>query len=562
MTEADRRSLSSWQAIRQILGPFRRRIAAFGFSSFLTGLLEALFLVVVTKSALAVADGQTQIGLIGDRQASIAEGALVALGLLAVRLGTGFVTVRLQTGLAFRVTSSLRRSLGTAFLRTSWAAQARQPRGMLQHLVVQFPSTIASLVHQLSAALAGGLGLASLLLIALVIDPLATLVVFAALVILASCLWPIRRAVRRRAEQAVARQVAFATNVSEVSDLSLEIRALGVTSEASDHLVELIDDEARAQRRVGQATYMVTPVYTTLAYAAVLAGVVALDAAGQGNLDSMGAVLLIMLRSLSYGQQLQHGSSALAQMAPVAEKLIEYREEFDRDRESEGTTNIAKIDRLELDGVSFAYPDHEPVLCNVSLNIERGDVIGVVGPSGAGKTTLVQLVLGLLHPTTGQVSVEGLALAGITHTSWRRLVTYVPQDTRLIDGTIADNVRFSRPHISDDDVRAALAGANLTLDADRFPLGIDTPLGASGHQLSGGQRQRLSIARSLVTQPSIVVLDEPTSALDSESEEIVTDTLSRLRGNTAVIVVTHRDSTLSVCDRVIDVRDGAVAERH
>jgi ABC-type bacteriocin/lantibiotic exporter with double-glycine peptidase domain len=267
------------------------------------------------------------------------------------------------------------------------------------------------------------------------------------------------------------------------------------------------------------------------------------------------------LRSLSYGQQLQHGSSALGQMAPVAEKLIAYRDEFARDAAPQGTIDLERIDRLELDRVSFAYTDHDPVLRDVSLAISRGDVVGVVGPSGAGKTTLVQLVLGLLHPTAGSVRVDGHALTDVANTSWHRLVTYVPQDTRLVDGTIADNVRFSRPHISDDDVRAALAGANLGLDTDRFPLGIDTPLGASGHQLSGGQRQRLSIARSLVTRPSIVVLDEPTSALDSESEEIVTDTLSRLRGNTAVIVVTHRDSTLSVCDRVIDVRDGAVAER-
>lgn len=554
------REMTARHAIAEILGPFRRRIAAFGGASFVTGLLEALFLVVVTRSALAVADGENSLTLVGDRRSSIAEASAVAAGLLVVRLAAGFVTVRLQTGLAFRVTTSLRSQLGAAFLRSSWSTQSSQPRGMLQHLVVQFPSTIASLVHQLAAALAGGLGLASLLLIALTIDPLATLIVLVALVVLASCLWPIRRAVRRRAATAVSRQVAFATNVSEVADLSLEIRSLGVTPEATDRLLALIDEEARAQRRVGLATYMVTPVYTTMAYAAVLAGVVALDAAGQGNLESMGAVLLIMLRSLSYGQQLQHGSSALGQIAPVAEKLIAYRDEFTHAAPADGALDPQSIEELRLDQVTFAYPDHDPVLRNVSLTLRRGDIVGVIGPSGAGKTTLVQIILGLQPPSSGRIDVDGHSIDTIRQAAWHRLVTYVPQETRLLDGTVADNVRFLRPHISDDAVAEALARANLHLEEHRFPLGIHTPTGPSGGQLSGGQRQRLAIARCLATDPSVVVLDEPTSALDTESEEIVTDTLSSLRGRTTVIVVTHRESTLSVCDRVLAVGHGSVVE--
>jgi ATP-binding cassette subfamily B protein len=550
----------SRSATSSILRPYRVRLAAFGALSFLMGLVEATFLVVITRSLITVTDTDTALDLpvLGDLDLS--QAALVATVLVVARLALGLVVVRLQTGLTYRVNSALRRELGHEFLTSDWATQSGQQRGMLQHLVVQFPANITSLVHQTSSAFAGALSLVSLLVIALLIDVLATVVVIVALVILGSILLPMRRAVRARTRAAVEHQTAFNTAVAEVADMSLEISALGVASPAADHLDTLIENEMQAHRRVGLVAQSIPSVYTSLAYGAIVLAILALDAWAGDDLSGTAAVMLIMLRSLTYGQQIQQGATALQQLAPVAEKLETYRDQFRRGHREPGTRTLESVDRIQFDDVTFAYDGHEPVLHNVEVIIARGEVIGVVGSSGAGKTTFVQLLLGLLRPTNGRIRADGTAVRDISPESWHRLATYVPQETRLLDGTLADNVRFLRDGISDEAITTALSLANLTLDSDRFPDGIHTDLGAAGRQFSGGQRQRLAIARALATNPSILVLDEPTSSLDSASEEVVVETIARLKGLVTTIVVSHRDSTLSTCDRVLRIENGSVSD--
>ncbi|MFZ9986097.1 MAG: ABC transporter ATP-binding protein, partial [Ilumatobacteraceae bacterium] len=524
------------------------------------GLVEAAFLVVITRSLITVTDTDSALDLpvLGDLDLS--QAALVAAVLVIARLTLGLVAVRLQTGLTYRVNSALRRELGHEFLTSDWATQSSQQRGMLQHLVVQFPANITSLVHQTSSAFAGALSLVSLLVIALLIDVLATVVVMVALVILGSILLPMRRAVRARTRAAVEHQTAFNTAVAEVADMSLEISALGVASPAADHLDTLIENEMQAHRRVGLVAQSIPSVYTSLAYGAIVLAILALDAWAGDDLSGTAAVMLIMLRSLTYGQQIQQGATALQQLAPVAEKLETYRDQFRRGHREPGTRVVESVDRIQFDDVTFAYDGHEPVLRNVEVIIARGEVIGVVGSSGAGKTTFVQLLLGLLRPTDGRIRADGTAVRDISPESWHRLATYVPQETRLLDGTLADNVRFLREGISDEAITTALSLADLTLDSDRFPEGIHTDLGAAGRQFSGGQRQRLAIARALATNPSILVLDEPTSSLDSASEEVVVETIARLKGLVTTIVVSHRDSTLSTCDRVLRIENGSVSD--
>lgn len=553
-------SISSAQAVRAVIGPHWRRMGAFCATTFVAGFLEAAFLVIVTRSAVAIADGESVVAVAGSRDWSI--GSTVALGgaLLAVRLALSWWSVRLQSGLTHRVTAGLRRELGAAYLNATWATQVRQPSGALQQLVVQFPASTASLVFQLSNAVAGGLGLLALLVIALLIDVVSTLVLFGAVVVLALVLSPIRRAVRNKSRQAVRHQMEFANRMAEMADLSLEINALGVTQPAIEHLNELVEREGTASRRVAMLSGIVAPVYMTLAYGAILVALWVLSDLGGDDIGGVGSVMLIMLRSLSYGQQLQHGATAISQFSPFAERIVEMRRTF---REAARTTGRAPLDTvgsLTLEAVSFAY-DERPVLVDVDLSVGPGQIVGVIGQSGSGKTTLVQLLLGLLSPTAGRITVDGTDLADVDVASWHRLVAYVPQDTRLVAGTIADNVRFLRDSVTDDDVRRALAEANLTIDTERFPDGLHTDLGVAGRQMSGGQRQRLAIARALATRPSVLVLDEPTSALDAESEEVITETLGRLRGRVSTVVVTHRDSTLRVCDRVVVVEGQRVAER-
>lgn len=182
----------------------------------------------------------------------------------------------------------------------------------------------------------------------------------------------------------------------------------------------------------------------------------------------------------------------------------------------------------------------------------------MIGPSGAGKSTFAQLLLGLRSPTVGSVTVNGVQLTSVDRTWWTRHVAFVPQDPLLLTGTVAENILFLRDGLTAADLTRSARQANILDDIQRLSDGFDTHLGQRGSQLSGGQRQRMSIARALVSAPSLVVLDEPTSALDGHSEALIRDTLADLKGQVTIVLIAHRMSTLDLCDRIMVIEHGRV----
>ena len=217
---------------------------------------------------------------------------------------------------------------------------------------------------------------------------------------------------------------------------------------------------------------------------------------------------------------------------------------------------------VTLEDVSFRYESaHKDSLSGISLTIRRGESIGIVGPSGAGKSTLVDVLLGLLKPTSGRVCVDGVPVEA-NMSAWHRLVGYVPQSIYLIDDTLARNVAFGLEQESIDlpRVREALRLAQLLDFVDSLPDGIGTVVGERGVRLSGGQRQRIGIARALYENPEVLVLDEATSALDNETEAEVMDAVRQLQSSRTVIIVAHRLTTVAYCDRIIRIDDARLEE--
>lgn len=210
---------------------------------------------------------------------------------------------------------------------------------------------------------------------------------------------------------------------------------------------------------------------------------------------------------------------------------------------------------LKLEGVSFKYTADGPcIFSDLRLNIEKGTMIGLVGETGSGKSTVIDLIMGLLDPSEGIVSVDGVALSEATKDSWQKNIAHVPQHIFLADSSIAENIAFGVSVEEIDYERVARAGkqAQMSSFVAALPEGYSTIVGERGVKFSGGQRQRIGIARALYKQASVLILDEATSALDSHTERLVIEAINGLSSNLTVIMIAHRISTLRKCDKIIE----------
>jgi ABC-type multidrug transport system fused ATPase/permease subunit len=534
----------------------RPHVALLGVFYFVSGALEAVFLVIIARVGLAVAEGDSIISLTTAVEISVNQALGLSALFIALRLAAALLGVRVSMGLTYRISVGLRTRLSHSFLRSSWAIQQAQPAGILQQLVVTFPNQGSGLVTQLASALGACLTLMAMLGVALVVDPPATLVVLIVLVLLAMVLRPLRGRVNRHSNDSIDPQVSFANGVAQVGTLGLEIQAFGVQQQSEKYLDQLITADAIAQRRVGLIAYSVSPTYVSLAYGTVIGALAIVASLGSDKMQSSGAVMLVMLRTLSYGQTLQQGSVYLAQILPFLNRIESTIDEFESNRATSGSQQIAGVGSLDLRDVCFSYEPGRPVLQNISCHLPQGMSYGIIGPSGSGKSTLVQLLLGIRDPNAGSITANGIDLRDIDRSSWTSKVAFVPQEATLITGTVAENIAFYRSGITEEKMIEAARAAHVLEDIQKLPQGFNTDLGERAQELSGGQRQRLSIARALVGNPELLILDEPTSALDMKSESVIRDTISALNGKVTVIVIAHRLSTLDACSKLMVIQDG------
>jgi ATP-binding cassette subfamily C protein len=227
---------------------------------------------------------------------------------------------------------------------------------------------------------------------------------------------------------------------------------------------------------------------------------------------------------------------------------------------------IAMKESVVFERVSFSYENShtdsgEPALSDINLTIRLGESIGIVGPTGAGKTTLVDLMLGILEPTAGTIRVDGRDIRSSLR-AWQRQIGYVPQAVYLIDDTIRRNIALGLEDAEIDEARVVEAARDAQLDGFLSGLaeGLDTVAGERGLRLSGGERQRIAVARALYRRPTVLIFDEATAALDNATEQALTQTIHGLHGRITTVFIAHRLSTVHDCDRLIFLRDGRIAD--
>ena len=279
------------------------------------------------------------------------------------------------------------------------------------------------------------------------------------------------------------------------------------------------------------------------------------------HMDLPKGILLIFLmsRMLKQSGKVQQGYQDMVISESAYWSLQDKIVTAQKHKEPTGGERQATLERgILIDQVSFGYTEKE-ILTNVSLELPAGTFTSLVGPSGAGKTTLVDLITGLFEPTRGRVLIDGIPLPELDLRSWRHLIGYVPQDTILLNDTIFTNVTLGEPSRTIEDVEYALraAGAwDFVLGMDK---GVKTVVGERGTKLSGGQRQRIAIARALIHRPRLLILDEATSALDPETEMEICQTLKGLRGQLTMLAISHQTALVEVSDRVFRISDGGIS---
>jgi ATP-binding cassette subfamily B protein len=348
-----------------------------------------------------------------------------------------------------------------------------------------------------------------------------------------------------------------------VSNIGL-VRAFGAARREQDRLSSKIQDEMQAQR-ASLRSLEILRLWHAVTVFIVTAGVLvwSVELWRRGKI-STGDVVLTTTLGFTVLHASRDFAMALVDMVQQFAKLGEAVRELGLPHEMQDAPDarplVLRGGTIQFVHVSFSYPSGQQVLKDFNLDVPAGQKVGLVGRSGAGKSTIIALLQRLYDPDSSAVLIDGQNIAHVTQESLRASIAVVQQDISLFHRSLLENLRYGRPDASDEEVFRAVEAAHCTEFINGLPQGFDTIVGERGMKLSGGQRQRLAIARAFLMDAPIVVLDEATSALDTESEQSIQEALSRLFKGRTVIAIAHRLSTLDAFDRIIVLERGHIIE--
>lgn len=551
--------------LRPLLALFRGEYLAVGVvsvTSFLGGFFEAALLVIIANLALTIGGQAAQAdttGVFGALDgASTSTLFLVALGLTFARLLAQYVAARSMARTISKLTQRLRTETFADYVGSSWELQSSRSEASIQDLLVRHVSKCQAALASASQLLSGSFMVLALVVSAFLVDAVSALMIILVGGLLFVVLRPLTRISKRLAQRQVVGGLVYAEQSREAIDLSLEIRAFGVSSPIADRLDEATRAEVAPLYRAQLIGRMLSAVYSSAAILILLVALLGLDTFLNRPLASIGAIVIVLVRSLNQLSGLQSSYHNLSEYGPFIDRLMRAREVLRDSTPPSGSVELDRVGSVRFESVSYSYDGATAALRDLSFEVDAGEAVGIIGPSGSGKSTLIQLLLRLRHAQEGRYLIDGVDARDIDDDAWFSLISFVPQDCRVFDGTVAANIGFFRPDVTQEQIEQAARRAHVHDEIMAMPDGYETALGSRGGSLSGGQRQRIAIARALVRTPSMLVLDEPTSALDMRSESLVHETLEELKSSLTLFIIAHRLSTLNTCDRIMVLRDGGI----
>ncbi len=276
-------------------------------------------------------------------------------------------------------------------------------------------------------------------------------------------------------------------------------------------------------------------------------------------------VMVLLIQLVNIARQPIFGMSFIVDFAQRAVAgSRDYFKVMDEKSETHDAKNAKDLKindaKISYNDVAFSYEEKEQVLRKISFDVGKGEKVAFVGESGGGKTTITSLLLRLYNPTSGEIEIDGQNIAKITNESLRKNIGVVFQEPALFSGTIRENIAYSRPNATNDEIAKAAKMANAHEFITKFEHGYDTKIGERGLKLSGGQKQRIAVARAILKDAPILILDEATSSLDSKSEHLVQQALDRLMKNRTTLIIAHRLSTIANVDRIVTIKNGRIDE--
>ncbi|HEC16386.1 MAG TPA: ABC transporter ATP-binding protein [Sedimenticola sp.] len=532
------------------------------------GLAEGISVMALLPFVeLAIGGHQAESGGVGDVVSRLAGtlGVNPSLGGLLILIVAGIAAKAAITLVAMkevgyavgRMMTDLRRRLISSLMAARWSYFVARPLGTFAN-AIGAETIRAGATYQQAARLAAAAVQAAVYgVVTVLVSWKAALFAILAGLFGAAVFHRVVAAAMRSGERQTALMRSLAVRTTDTLQGIKPIKAMAAEESAVpllDHEIQELDDAQRDQVWSAELLRVAQEPLLVLLLALGIYGAVEI---GGESLPALMVVAVLFYRLFNRFQVMQEIYQQIGTGASAYWSVYRLCGEAEREGErcSGGGIPIGRVPRIELDAVTYAY-DNNDVLRDLSLSIEPGEFVAVTGTSGGGKTTLLDIVSGLLSPRTGCVRLDDRDLGDLDLKSWRGKIGYVPQEMLLLHDSIFRNVSLGDETISRTKAEAALRAAGVWEVVSALPEGMDTVIGERGSRFSGGQRQRISLARALAREPALLLLDEITAALDEETERGVCATLRRLAGKMTIIAVSHQPEMARVADRVIRLEAG------
>ncbi|MDO8510148.1 MAG: ABC transporter ATP-binding protein [bacterium] len=468
----------------------------------------------------------------------------------------GYIRVRIVANYK----KEIRNEMFFGFLMSDFTYLHRQKIGHLDAIILHSVKSSARLFEYIISLILSVANLTMFLVVAFTLSPNITLITIAVGSLLLFLYKPLIKKIRLYSHQLAVLVRSVSHTLGETLYGIKTIKALGVEKKVFDSTKHFFSDieDAEFKKNIVKSFSKISIEPLSVVF---IVGVFAVSYMyAEFNIITFVAIFYLIHNMFSQIEKMQSGLHAISETMPNAFEVVKILRDTKKYRQIDtGKSGFLFNNTIEFSHINFSYASQ--TLSDININIKKGEIVGIIGPSGAGKTTIVDLLLRLLEPTSGQILIDGNDIRTISMASWRTSIAYVAQDIFLRNDTILNNIRFYDDLVTVEDAKKAAAAANILEFIESLSNKFDTVIGERGSRLSGGERQRIALARAIVRRPKILILDEATSALDNEAEVQIREAVTKLKGRITIIIIAHRLSSVTNVDKLLVLDKGAIIEQ-